>query len=220
MMSPLRNRKLDYMIRKACKILFLKITLDKWEEIWYNRSVQNVFVWNENREGDDRLNQEGAIRRELPDPENVYWAFAKLMDVSKYFRAYCYRSVVDLGFSLNEIDVLMSLRQHPERNTVKGISETVHLSKGMISQAVESLRRKDFVTVGHDTNDRRSVLITLTGMAQPVLERLKEASATFVQKIVSGIPLEQLREGLGMVTQVYSNKEKMKNTDILNESEN
>jgi hypothetical protein len=37
---------------------------------------------------------------------------------------------------------------------------------------------------------------------------------------VSGIPLEQLREGLGVVTQVYSNKEKMKNTDILNESEN
>ena len=163
--------------------------------------------------------QEEAIRREAADPENVYWAFTKLVDVSKYFRAYCYRSVVDLGFSLNEIDVLMSLKQHPDRNTVKGISETVHLSKGMISQAVESLRRKEFVTVGPDERDRRSVLITLNSMAQPVLERLREASATFVQKIVSGIPIEQLREGLGVVTQVYSNKEKMKKTDTGNGSD-
>lgn len=144
------------------------------------------------------------------DPERAYWAFHKLVDVSKYFRAYCYQSVVDLGFSRNEIDVLMSLTEHPEKNTVKGISETVHLSKGMISQAVESLRKKQFVTVDQNENDRRSVLITLSSMASPVLERLKEASTAFVQKIISGIPYEQLQEVYQVVTQVYTNKENMR----------
>lgn len=165
------------------------------------------------------MEQDCKEQRESVNPDNVYWALNTLVDIGKYFRAYCYRSVVDLGFSMGEIDVLMSLREHPERNTVKGISETVHLSKGMISQAVESLRQKKFITVGTDENDRRSLQITLNGKAQPVLERLRDASAAFVQKIVSGIPLEQLREGLGVVTQVYSNKEKMKKREPIKGSE-
>lgn len=159
------------------------------------------------------------VIREAEQTEDMLWAFTKMVDICKYFRAYCYHSVVEQGFSRNEIDVLISLKQYPEKNTVKGISETVHLSKGMISQAVESLRRKEFVTVGTDENDRRSVQIALDGKAQPVLDRLREAYAAFVQKIVSGIPLEQLREGLGVVTQVYSNKEKMKKREPISDAE-
>lgn len=146
----------------------------------------------------------------VEDAERACWIFRQVMDVSKYFRTYCYHSVTELGFSLNEIDVLVSLRQHPERNTVRGISETVHLSKGMISQAVESLRRKQLVTVMPDENDRRSVLITLSNLAQPTLEKLRDASVSFVRKIVNGIPRELLNEVDQVVTQVYSNKEKMK----------
>ena len=156
------------------------------------------------------MEQEVAVPTEKTNPENVYWAFSKLLDVTKFFRTYCYQSVTDLGFSMGEIDVLLALGQHPECNTVKAISETVHLSKGMISQAVESLRQKQFLTVGTDEHDRRQVLITLTGMAQPILERLREAYTAFVEKIVSGISPEQLKACLGIVTQVYTNKEKMK----------
>lgn len=156
--------------------------------------------------------------KNINSSEEVYKTFLKMLDVSKYFRAYCYHSVLDLGFSRNEIDVLLSLEQHPETNTVKGISKAVHLSKGMVSQAVESLRKKQYVTVDPDENDRRLVLISLCGIAQPVLERLKEASSAFVQKIISGLSIEQLNEARQVVTQVYSNKEKMKSTDAHCES--
>lgn len=158
----------------------------------------------------NRICPTGADKPQTADTGRVFWTFHKLMDVTKYFRAYCYSSVVDLGFSLNEIDVLVSLTEHPEKNTVKGISETVHLSKGMISQAVESLRKKQFVTVNPDEKDRRSMLITLSGMATPVLERLKEAYTSFVEKIISGIPYEQLQDVYEVVSQVYLNKESMK----------
>ncbi len=141
--------------------------------------------------------------------ENVWLALTQMLDVGKFFRTYCHRAVVDFGFSISEVDVLMSLRQHPEKNTVKGISETVHLSKGIISQAVESLRKKKVVTVKHDENDRRSLIVTLTGMAQPVLEKMREASNTFAKLIISGIPTELLDGAMGVVTQVYSNKEKL-----------
>ncbi len=152
--------------------------------------------------------------------EDIYGTFLKMIDVSKYFRTYCYQSVENLGFSRNEIDVLLSLEQHPETNTVKGISEAVHLSKGMISQAVESLRKKKYVTVDHDEKDRRSVLITLSGIAQPVLEKLKEASSAFIQSIVNGIPAEQFKAVYQVVTQVHFNKEKMKTPDAQGVSSN
>lgn len=144
------------------------------------------------------------------ETDRAYWTFTQLMDVSKYFRTYCYKSVETLGFSLNEIDVLMALTQNPEKNTVKGISETVHLSKGMISQAVESLRKKELVTVIPDEKDRRLVLVSISNMAIPTLEKLKAASASFVQKIISGIPYEQLQVLYSTVTQFYANKENMK----------
>ncbi len=136
-----------------------------------------------------------------------------MADVSKFFRAYCYRSVVEQGFTINEIDVLLSLNQHPEKNTVKGISENMHLSKGMISQAVESLRQKKMVTVDPNAKDRRSVFIHLSQMAHPVIEKVKESSASFVERISSGIPEEQLFEISKIITKIRNNKESMKTAE-------
>lgn len=146
------------------------------------------------------------------DPTHVWHAMTQLLDVGKFFRTYCYRPALELGFSSNEIDVLLSLKVHPEKNTVKAISETVHLSKGMISQAVESLRKKQLVTVDHNEQDRRSVLIALSGIAQPLAEKIRETCVSFAEAILSGIPDEQLQNVLGAVTKLYSNKEKMKSS--------
>ena len=153
------------------------------------------------------------------DPTNVWHALTQVLDVGKFFRTYCYRPALDLGFSSNEVDVLLSLKVHPEKNTVKAISETVHLSKGMISQAVESLLKKELVAVDHDRHDRRSVLITLSDMAHPLAERIRESCVAFAETILSGIPDEQLQNMLGAVTKLYSNKEKMK-TSRLNGADN
>ena len=143
------------------------------------------------------------------DPTNVWHALTQVLDVGKFFRTYCYRPALELGFSSNEIDVLLSLKVHPEKNTVKAISETVHLSKGMISQAVENLRKKKLVSVDHNEKDRRSVLITLSSMAHPLAEKIRVTCVSFAETILSGIPDEQLQTMLGAVTKLYSNKEKM-----------
>ncbi len=144
---------------------------------------------------------------------DFFWAFNEMMDVSKFFRSYCYRSMVEQGFSLNEIDVLISLKQYPEKNTVKGISETMHLSKGMISQAVESLRKKKMITVNQSKQDRRSVLIHLSHLSQPVLEKLRESYASFTERIISGLSSEQLQALSSAVSQISKNKAHMKKTE-------
>jgi len=165
-----------------------------------------------------KKNQKNVSESKSKDENDFFWAFNEMIDVSKFFRAYCYRSVVEQGFSLNEIDVLISLKQHPEKNTVKGISETMHLSKGMISQAVESLRKKKMVTVNQSKEDRRSVLIHLSHISQPVLDKVKEASASFVDRIVSGVSSEQLKELSNTVSQISKNKDDMKKSEAKDEA--
>ena len=157
---------------------------------------------------------EGRKReRELPF-EATFSALTRLSEVGKYFRAYCYRSVGELGFSANEVDVLLSLRQHPERNTVKSLSETVHLSKGMISQAVERLRQRKFVTVDPDEKDRRSVRVHLSGESRPVLDRLLSDYVEFVNRMFAGISGERLEEALAVLKQLCQNKEEMKKSYV------
>ena len=142
--------------------------------------------------------------------EDSFSALATLSDVGKYLRAYCYRSVSEFGFSANEVDVLFALRQHPECNTVKGLSERVHLSRGMISQAVERLRRRRFVTVKTDEKDRRSVRVQLSGASHPVLDRLFAEYSDFVRRMFRGVSSEHLYEAFGVLKQLCKNKEEMK----------
>lgn len=150
------------------------------------------------------------IQTEQAPEAELLGVFARMAELSKYFRAHCYRPVEEMGFTLNEIDVLVSLKQNPERNTVKGISESLRLSKGMISQAVESLRQKNLVAVCHSETDRRSVLIRLNEKAQPILDRIKEAYSSFSKSFTDGIDLEQLSEISGILSQFSKNKESMK----------
>lgn len=141
---------------------------------------------------------------------DLFHTLCEMADVGKFFRAYCYREVLEQGYTVNEIDVLLSLRQYPDKNTVKGISETMHLSKGMISQAVESLRKKQLVRVDHNEHDRRSVKIHLNQVAHPVLKSLKESSVSFMEHLSQGIPHEQLSQISQTLAQMCSNKDSMK----------
>ena len=157
--------------------------------------------------------ERGDDRRKDAFLEDAFSALARLSDVGKYFRAYCYRSVSEFGFSANEVDVLLSLQQHPEKNTVKSLSETVHLSKGMISQAVERLRQRRFVTVDTDEKDRRSVRIHLAGESRPVLDRLLQDYVDFVNRMFQGVSKERLSDAFYVLKQLCQNKEQMKQSD-------
>ena len=140
---------------------------------------------------------------------DVLCFFSKLNDFGRFFRSYCRRAVEGFGFSGNEIDVLISLEQHPERNTVKGISESVHLSRGVISRAVESLRKKGFLKVLRTGSDRRTFAVALSEKAAPIAEKLSRAVRDFVKAIFRGLSQEELSSITQTVGEISRNKEKM-----------
>ncbi len=142
--------------------------------------------------------------------KEAYLSFAKLSDIGKYFRTYCYRAVQDIDLSLNEIDVLMSLFYAPQKNTVKDISENVCITRGMISQSVESLRRRGLLTVDVNSADRRVLLVALTDAAAPVIAKLTEAESRFTEAILSGIPQDRILKMYDTAEKIHDNKERIR----------
>ena len=106
-----------------------------------------------------------------------YEVFTKLMSLGKSMRTHCHRAIEADGFTLNETDVLLALTASPENNTVGAISESSNISKGNISQAVESLKQKGYLVTEQSSDDRRYVAVRLTEAADPVIEKLKAAEA-------------------------------------------
>ena len=129
-----------------------------------------------------------------------YEIFAKFMSLGKSMRFHCHRAVMEDGFSLNETDVLLSLAAAPENNTVKAISEAAGISKGNISTAVETLRKKGYVSVNVDAADRRLLTVELTEKAAPVLEKLAAAEEEYFSGFMRSID----RDHISLLNRVFS----------------
>lgn len=117
-----------------------------------------------------------------------YEVFTKLMTLGKSMRSHCHRAIEKDGFTLNETDVLLALTATPENNTVKAISESSNISKGNISQAVESLKQKGYLVTEQNSEDRRFVSVRLTEAADPVIQKLKEAEDAYFSGFMRALP--------------------------------
>ena len=76
--------------------------------------------------------------------------------------------------SLIEATIISFLYNNPGKDTAADIVELRMLSKGNVSQAVESLMQKSLLQRRQDTEDRRKIHLSLTQAAQPITASLKE----------------------------------------------
>lgn len=131
---------------------------------------------------------------------SLYEIFTKLMSLGKSMRAHCHRAIESDGFTMNETDVLLALLSADDNNTVKAISESSTISKGNISQAVESLKQKGYITTETSSEDRRSLTITLTEKAAPVVEKLQNAEEDYFNKFMVTLSKGEA----SLVTRIFS----------------
>lgn len=129
-----------------------------------------------------------------------YEIFTKLMSLGKSLRSHCHRAIESDGFTMNETDVLLALLSADDNNTVKAISESSTISKGNISQAVESLKKKGYITTETSSEDRRSVTIALTEKAAPVVEKLQDAEEDYFNKFMVTLSKGEA----SLVTRIFS----------------
>lgn len=94
--------------------------------------------------------------------------------------------------SLIEATIISFLYNNPGKDTAADIVELRMLSKGNVSQAVESLMQKSLLQCRQDTEDRRKIHLSLTQAAQPITASLKELFQQFHEELFFGLSKEEL----------------------------
>ena len=98
----------------------------------------------------------------------------------------------DYHLSLIEATIISFLYNNPGKDTAADIVELRMLSKGNVSQAVESLIQKSILQRKQDTEDRRKIHLSLTPAAQPITQELEIISKEFLEEVFSGLSQEEL----------------------------
>lgn len=117
-----------------------------------------------------------------------------LMNFRRIFKLYdtLFKTVCETyHLTLIEANIISFLHNNPGLDTARDIAEFRMLSKGNISQAVESLIQKGLLKRNPDETDRRIVHLTLTPEARPVTDTIKEQMSSFQEAMFTGFSSEE-----------------------------
>ena len=112
------------------------------------------------------------------------------------------------GISKVEMDVLAFLANHPERNTAKDITEMRMLPKANVSQAVEALIQKGFLSRTPDKSDRRKIRLFVTESAEQTVNAVHEMQHGFYESIFEGFSAEECSDFTDAVNKITANASK------------
>lgn len=108
-----------------------------------------------------------------------------------------------------ELEILYFLSRSGEHNTPTDIHYQLMMNRGHISQAVDSLCRRNFIIAIPDENDRRCVHYQMLDSAQMVVEELAVIREEMNRKILEGISEEELQVFREVAVKIKKNIEKL-----------
>ena len=104
-----------------------------------------------------------------------------------------------------ELNILFFLKSNLGLDTAKEMLEKLNLSKSNISDAVDSLTKKGYLTGIQDEKDRRYIHLKLTNEAEVVLEDAFDTNDKFFEAMTEGIPQEKIDITREVLEQILTN---------------
>lgn len=93
----------------------------------------------------------------------------------RQFHGLIYEKITEeLKLSQLEIDILLFLHNSPEYNTARDIVAYRGFAKSNVSNAVETLRQKGYLSVATDPDSRKVQRLSLTPEKEDVISRLRQ----------------------------------------------
>ena len=96
------------------------------------------------------------------------------------------------GLSQIEIRIIGFLHNNPGKDTAADICYLRMLPKGNVSQGVELLMNKGFLSRTPDERDRRKIHLGLTDRAGDIVREIDKAKVHYEEILLAGIPAESL----------------------------
>lgn len=119
-----------------------------------------------------------------------------LTNIQRIIRAHenMLRSICETcRLTLTEITIISFLHNNPEKDTAADIVELRMLSKGNVSQGVESLIQKSLLCRRQDQADRRKIHLSLQPSAAPITREIEAIGEKFHKKVFAGFSEEERR---------------------------
>lgn len=108
------------------------------------------------------------------------------------------------GLHKIEIEILLFLRSG-KYDTARDIAENKFFSKAHISNAIENLAERGYLTGRPDEQDRRCIHLELTKEAEPVCEELEKLRKGLADIIYKDITEEEKRVIIGVAKKIAHN---------------
>lgn len=108
-----------------------------------------------------------------------------------------------------ELEILYFLSRCGEHNTSTDIHYQLMMNKGHISQAVDSLCRRNFIMAIPDKEDRRYIHYEILDSAQEIVEEMAKRREETNRKIFEGISEEELKVFAEVSAKIRNNIKKL-----------
>ena len=113
------------------------------------------------------------------------------------------------GLTQTEADVISFLHNNPGLDTAADIVELRGLSKGNVSQSVESLIQKSLLRRSQDTRDRLRIHLSILPEAAPITAEIERFRTMFKEQLLAGFTDEERRQYSQMNARVLKNSAAM-----------
>ena len=109
------------------------------------------------------------------------------------------------GLTYMEFTVLMFLVNNPQYDTAAQISRIRQLSKSHVSISLKGLQEKGLVESHYFPGNQKTLHLSVTEAANPVVEQVKKAQKEFGAKLIRGFTPEELELLQILVDRIHKN---------------
>ena len=108
-----------------------------------------------------------------------------------------------------EIEILYVLSKADEHNTSADICRSLRANKGHISQAVDRLCKKNYLTAVQDTSDRRYVHYRISDEAMEIVKKVTEKWEELNRELFAGVTPQELETLKNVAGKIGKNMERI-----------
>lgn len=113
------------------------------------------------------------------------------------------------GLKTVDIEILIYLSHCQGENTPSDIFRRIRINKGHISQGIDDLIHKEYITPIPDTQDRRVIHYVVNDSAKEVLEDIIPIKRDLEEKILYGLSSEEIMIYKEITHKILKNMEAM-----------
>ena len=130
---------------------------------------------------------------------------ANLQQMDKRYERACTEVRARYALSQLEVEILGYLRNNPELDTASDIVKYRMISKANVSQGVEQLMQRGYLSRRQDGQDRRKIHLQLRPEADGVVEAILAVQQRFWDRMLRGISREEWLQYQDVSQRIFDN---------------